>query len=63
MEHLNIDQNDKLAKMFKTHKQLFSGGLGTLNIPPIRLELDEDATPYHARTFPVPKSLERTRKK
>ena len=63
LDHLNIDQKDKLAKMLNTHKQLFSGGLDTLNIPPIWLELDKDATPYHARAFPVPKSLEKTTKK
>jgi hypothetical protein len=41
---------------------LFVGGLGMLNIKPVKLELIDGAKPYHARPFPVPHSLETTTK-
>jgi hypothetical protein len=41
---------------------LFGGGLGMLNIKPVRLELIDGANPYHARPFHVPQSLEATTK-
>jgi hypothetical protein len=34
---------------------LFDGTLGKWNQDPIKLELKEGATPYHARPFPIPK--------
>jgi hypothetical protein len=42
---------------------LFGFGLGMLNIKPVKLELIDGAKPYHARPFPVQKSLEATTKK
>jgi hypothetical protein len=42
---------------------LFGGGLGTLRVRPIYLELRGDARPYHIRPFPVPQSLYSTTKK
>ena len=42
---------------------MFQGGLGTLNIKPIHLELVPGAKPYHGRPFPIPQSLEATTKK
>ena len=63
LKHLNADEKDKLAKMLKRHTELFSGGLGTLKVKPVHLELVEGAKPYHARPFPVPKSVEATTKK
>jgi hypothetical protein len=41
---------------------LFGGGLGMLNIKPVRLELIDGAEPYHARSLHVPHSLEETTK-
>jgi Reverse transcriptase (RNA-dependent DNA polymerase) len=41
---------------------LFGGGLGTLKIRPIHLELRADAKPYHSRPFPVLQSLYSTTK-
>ena len=40
-----------------------SGGLGTLKIRPIQIELMPGAKPYHHRAYPIPKSLEVTTKK
>jgi hypothetical protein len=51
-----------LGKTLKKFPTLFGGGLGMLNIEPVRLELIDGAKPYHARPFPVPQSLEATKK-
>ncbi len=60
LRHLALSKQEKLAKMLHKHPQSFKGGLGTLNIRPVHLELRKDAKPYHARAFPVLKSLEAT---
>ena len=43
--YLNTVQIDELGKMLLTFPRLFGGSLGTLNIPPIDLELKEGAKP------------------
>ena len=63
LEHLDRDQKEHLIETLTRHPQLFSGGLGELNIKPIRLELIKGAKPYHARPFPVPKAYEAVTKK
>jgi transposase InsO family protein len=63
LSHLNDDEKRKLARTLNKHKRLFGGGLGTLSIKPIRLELQSDAKPYHARPFPVPQAFEGVTKK
>jgi hypothetical protein len=49
-----------LGKTLKKFPILFVGGIGMLNIKPVRLELIDGAKPYHARPFPVTQSLEAT---
>ena len=49
--------------MLRKHSTVFQGGLGTLKIMPICLELKPDARPYHTRAFPTPQSMEATTKK
>jgi hypothetical protein len=49
-----------LGETLKKFPTLFGGGLGMLNINPVKLELSDGAKPYHARPFPVPQSLEVT---
>jgi hypothetical protein len=51
-----------LGNTLKKFPTLFGGGLGMLNIKPVKLELIDGAKPYHARPFPVPQSLEATTK-
>jgi hypothetical protein len=51
-----------LSKTLKKFPTLFGGGLGMLNIKPVRLELIDGTKPYDARPFPVPQSLESTTK-
>jgi hypothetical protein len=51
-----------LGKILKKFPALFGGGLGMLNIKPVRLDIIDSAKPYHARPFSIPKSLEATTK-
>jgi hypothetical protein len=63
LEHLTEDEKHTLGKTLKNLPTLFGGGLGMLNIiKPVKLELIDGAKPYHARPFPVPQSLEATKK-
>jgi hypothetical protein len=62
LKHLTKDEKWTLGKTHKKFPTLFGGGLGMLNIKPVRLELIDGAKPYHARPFPVPQSLEATTK-
>jgi hypothetical protein len=62
LKHLTMDETQILSKTLKKFQTLFGGGLGMLNIKPVRLELIYGAKPYHARPFPVPQSLEATTK-
>ena len=48
LSYLSSEERELLHKVLADHPTLFSGGLGTLNIPPIHLELKPDAKPYHA---------------
>ena len=57
LEHLTEEEKQKLTQILLKYDLLFGGGLGTLNIPPVHLELQEGATPFHARPFPIPHAL------
>jgi hypothetical protein len=62
LTHLTEDEKQVLGKTPKKFPTLFGGGLGMLNSKPIKLELIDGTKPYHARSFPVPQSLEVIRK-
>lgn len=64
LTHLTAEQQRMLYDTLSEHENLFKGGLGTINVPPIHLELNHDPNmkPYHARPFPVPKCYEETTK-
>jgi hypothetical protein len=57
-----MDEKQILGRTLKKFPTLFGGGIGMLNIKPVRLKLIDGVNPYHARTFPVPQSLESTTK-
>jgi hypothetical protein len=59
---LTEDEKQVLGEILKKFPTLFEGGLGMLNIKPVKLELIDGAKPYHARPFPVPQLLESTTK-
>jgi hypothetical protein len=51
LAHLTEDEKQVLGKTLKKFPTLFGGGLGMLNIKPVRLELIYGAKPYHARPY------------
>jgi hypothetical protein len=57
-----MDEKQILGQTLENFPTLFGGGLGMLNIRPVKLELTGGAKPYHARSFPEPQSLEATTK-
>jgi hypothetical protein len=62
LAHLYGNEKQILGKTLKKFPTLFEGGLGMLNIKPVRLELIDGEKPYHAIPFPVPRYLEVTTK-
>jgi hypothetical protein len=62
LKHLTMDEKQILGQTLKNFPTLFGGGLGMLNIKPVKLELIDEAMPYHAIPFTVPQSLEATTK-
>ena len=58
-KQLTSDEQSKLLKLLQKFETLFDGTLGAWRTAPIELELkDPNATPYHARPYPVPQSQE-----
>ena len=60
--HLSTTEQDKLLQLLRKYEDLFDGTLGQYKGGEYDIELKADATPYHARPFPVPKVHERTLK-
>ena len=57
MTHLKPSEQQKLSELLNKYPCLFKGGLGTLNVPPVKIEirpLTQSEKPYHARAFPIP---------
>mgnify|MGYP000411856084 FL=1 len=52
---LNDDEKKKLFELLSRYEDLFDGTLGKWTGTEVKLELVEGATPYHARSFPVPR--------
>ena len=63
LKHLTRQQQNCLTKTITKYPSLTAGGLGNLNIEPIRLELAKNAKPYHAKPYGIPKAYENTTKK
>jgi hypothetical protein len=51
LQHLTMDEKQVLGQTLKKFPTLFGGGLGMLNIKPVKLELIDGAKPYHAIPF------------
>jgi len=60
LDCFNAEQKSELLQALKSYPTLFGGGLGKLNIEPIRLELKEGANAYETTTR---KEIERVQKK
>ena len=63
LTNLSEEEKDLLYKVLKKHPTLFSGGLVTLKIRLIHLDVKPGSLPHHHRAFPIPKSLEKLTKK
>ena len=63
LDHLDAKEKHELVNMLKHFPTLFGGGLGALDIEPVRLELKEGAKPYHAKPFLIPQAFLATTKK
>ena len=63
LKHLKSIEQQGLLKTLEQFPTLFGGGLGKLNIEPIRLELKPGAKPYHGKPFAVPQAYLATTKK
>lgn len=57
-DHLLQDQKDKLMNLFSNYEDLFSGKLGSVPGPPVKLKLKPGSKPYCAQAYTVPKALE-----
>lgn len=55
LDYLSSAQRENLKGVLAKYPTLTKGGLGKLSIPPVHLELRENAKPFHARAFPIPK--------
>jgi hypothetical protein len=55
LSHLKTEEKKQLTEILRQFPVLFGGGLGTLKIHLIHLELKADAKPCHSRPFPVPR--------
>ena len=53
--HLQFQQQQKLLALLEKYEDVFDGTLGTWKGAEVDLELVPNATPYHARSYPVPK--------
>lgn len=58
--HLSTAHQDKLHELLSEFEDLFDGTLGKWRGRDYTIELKEDATPYHARPYPIPKAYEQT---
>jgi hypothetical protein len=61
--HLDDDKKDDLRRLLSKYTKLFDGTLGVYPHKKFSIELTEDAKPYHARPYSVPKIHEQTFKK
>ena len=48
IKHLNSEQKHQLKTILESHESLFEGKLGLWDTPPVHLELEENAKPFHA---------------
>ena len=60
--HLQKEEQVKLRQLLERYKTLFDGTLGKWKDLAYDVELKEDAKPYHARPYPIPKAYEQTLK-
>ncbi len=62
-DHLNQEEKLELLNLLQRYEDLFDGTLGEWKGTDIKLEMQHDAKPYHAKPFPVPQIHEATMRK
>ena len=55
LKHLSQRQNDDVHKILSKHEKLFDGTLGVYPHKKFCIDIEEDATPVHAKPYPVPR--------
>ena len=63
LDHLSLSEKVRLNQTLQAHPTLFGGGLGTLKVRPVHLEIKPGSKPYHSRAFAVPQAYERGTRK
>jgi len=58
--HLSNQEQTALRDLLREFEPLFDGTLGHWQGPDYQVELKADASPYHARPFPIPRAYEKT---
>jgi hypothetical protein len=53
--HLRMPHWNSLLVLLLKYEELFDGMLGDCKLPPVSIELKEDAKLYHGRSYPIPK--------
>ena len=53
-EHLTPSRQEHLAQFLKQYEDLFDGTLGKWKMGACEIELQPEATPYHAKAYPIP---------
>ena len=56
LDNVEPDAKQRLSTILKNCKNAFKGGLGTLKIKPVSVQLKKGVEPYHAKPFPIPKA-------
>ena len=59
-DHLTEEEKQPLRQLLEKYKSLFDGTLGKWRDEQYDIELKADATPHHARAYPIPRAYERT---
>ena len=60
IDHLSTEEKQKLHQLLTEYESLFDGTLGHWKDANYNVELKADATPYHARPYPIPKAYKAT---
>ena len=55
LKHLSQRQKDDLHKILSKHEKLFDGTLGVYPHKKFHIDIEEDATPVHAKPYTVPR--------
>ena len=60
LDYLDAEQKSELVQALKSYPTLFGGGLGKLNIEPIRLEIKEGANAYESDNSKRDRTIRKT---